>query len=69
MNVYSLPQIMYVPAERNFISMVNKPNLIKDLPDALLSFLSEYDKAKDSIKGRLPCLSIMLLWNITNRMI
>lgn len=32
MNVYSLPQIMYVPAERNFISLVNKPNLIKDLP-------------------------------------
>ncbi|MDR3060212.1 MAG: ATP-binding protein [Prevotella sp.] len=51
LNQYSLPQIMYVPAERNFISMVNKPNLIKDLPDALLTFLTEYDNAKKQIKG------------------
>lgn len=50
---YALPQIMYVPAERNFISMVNKPNLIKDLPDALLGFLTEYDKAKQRIKSSL----------------
>lgn len=57
MEVYPLPQIMYVPAERNFISMVNKPNLIKDLPDALLTFLTEYNNAKDSIKGEL-CLPI-----------
>ena len=44
---------MYVPAERNFISMVNKPDLIKDLPDALLGFLTEYDKAKQRIKSSL----------------
>ena len=44
---------MYVPAERNFISMVNKPNLIKDLPDALLVFLTEYNNAKQLIKGSL----------------
>ena len=50
---YALPQIMYVPAERNFISMVNKPDLIKDLPDALLGFLTEYDKAKQRIKSSL----------------
>ena len=42
---------MYVPAERNFISIVNNPSLIKELPDSLLTFLSEYDKAKSIIKG------------------
>ncbi len=71
MNVYPLPQIMYVPAERNFISMVNKPNLIKDLPDALLTFLSEYDKAKDSIKGTftLPINHASLEYNKQNDII
>lgn len=71
MNVYSLPQIMYVPAERNFISLVNKPNLIKDLPDALLTFLSEYDKAKDSIKGAfaLPINHASLEYNKQNDII
>lgn len=71
MNAYPLPQIMYVPAERNFISMVNKPNLIKDLPDALLTFLSEYDKAKDSIKGifSLPINNAYLEYNKQNDII
>lgn len=68
---YSLPQIMYVPAERNFISMVNKPNLIKDLPDALLTFLTEYDNAKDSIKGtfNLPINHASLEYNKQNDII
>lgn len=70
-NVYSLPQIMYVPAERNFISMVNKPNLIKNLPDALLTFLSEYDNAKDLIKGmfNLPINHASLEYNKQNDII
>lgn len=70
-NIYPLPQIMYVPAERNVISMVNKPNLIKDLPDALLTFLSEYDKAKDSIKGAfsLPINHASLEYNKQNDII
>ncbi|WP_373731105.1 AAA family ATPase [Bacteroides heparinolyticus] len=65
---YLLPQIMYVPAERNFISMVNKPNLIKQLPDALLTFLTEYDNAKKEIKGNfnLPINSAQLEYNKTN---
>lgn len=71
MNVYPLPQIMYVPAERNFISMVNKPNLIKNLPDALLTFLSEYDNAKDLIKGmfNLPINHAFLEYNKQNDII
>lgn len=65
LNIYPLPQIMYVPSERNFISMINKPNLIKDLPDALLTFLSEYDKAKRTMKGNLdlPINNTMLEYN------
>lgn len=68
MDVYSLPQIMYVPAERNFISMVNKPSLIKGLPDALFTFLTEYDNAKDSIKGQfnLPINHTFLEYNKQN---
>jgi hypothetical protein len=59
---------MYVPAERNFISMVNKPNLIKQLPDALLTFLTEYDNAKKEIKGtfRLPVNNTLLEYNRQN---
>ncbi|GAB6975121.1 AAA family ATPase [Prevotella falsenii] len=65
---YSLPQIMYVPAERNFISIVNNPSLIKELPYSLLTFLSEYDKAKSIIKGNfdLPINSASLEYNKTN---
>lgn len=68
LNRYPLPQIMYVPAERNFISMVTKPNLIKQLPDGLLTFLSEYDNAKESIKGAfsLPINNAFLEYNKQN---
>ena len=59
---------MYVPAERNFISMVNRPNLIKDLPDALLVFLTEYNNAKQRIKGglELPINNAQLEYNKQN---
>lgn len=68
---YPLPQVMYVPAERNFISMVNKPNLIRELPDALLTFLTEYDNAKSLIKGvfNLPINNASLEYNRQNDII
>lgn len=68
LSTYSLPQIMYVPAERNFISMVNKPDLIKQLPDGLLTFLTEYDNAKKEIKGNfnLPINNVLLEYNKQN---
>lgn len=43
---YHFPKIMYVPAERNFISTVDRPDLIKRLPLPLYTFLEEYDAAK-----------------------
>ena len=38
---YVFPKIMYIPAERNFVSSVDKPDLIKRLPLPLYTFLDE----------------------------
>jgi len=54
---YQLPQIMYVPAERNFISTIRNPALLKLSSDALVEFLTEFDNAKRKIQEmgmRLP---------------
>jgi predicted ATPase len=51
---YELPQIMYVPAERNFISYVRHPQELKLSSDSLKEFLSEFEKAKTELRGRLP---------------
>ena len=45
-NNYKFPKIMYVPAERNFVSSVERPDLIKRLPLPLYTFLDEYEEAK-----------------------
>lgn len=50
---YSLPQVMYVPAERNFISYVRHPKELKLSSDSLKEFLSEFDSAKTNMKGSL----------------
>lgn len=51
---YSLPQIMYVPAERNFIAYVKNPNELKLSSDSLKEFLTEFNNAKKNIKGIIP---------------
>ncbi len=54
---YILPQIMYVPAERNFISVVEGANNVKNLPSPLYTFLDEYEAAISSLgnkKQKLP---------------
>jgi predicted ATPase len=55
-NDYPLPQIMYVPAERNFIAHVKKTKELKLSSEALKEFLSEFDNAKELLKYpvRLP---------------
>lgn len=50
---YHLPQIMYVPAERNFISIVKEAKSFKTLPDSLLEYLTEFNNAKNEIKDQL----------------
>ena len=53
---YPLPQIMYVPAERNFIANVKNPKALKLTSDSLIEFVTEFDNAKEEMKGsmRLP---------------
>lgn len=46
---YCLPQIMYVPAERNFIAYVKTPKELKLSSDSLKEFLTEFDKSKKEI--------------------
>lgn len=48
---YQLPQIMYVPAERNFIAYVKTPKELKLSSDSLKEFLTEFDNAKNELRG------------------
>lgn len=50
---YPLPQIMYVPAERNFISYVDNPKDLRLSSDSLKEFLAEFNNAKNGIKGSI----------------
>ena len=50
---YALPQIMYVPAERNFIAYVKSPKELKLSSDSLKEFLTEFDNAKRGMKGTI----------------
>jgi predicted ATPase len=50
---YQLPQIMYVPAERNFITYVKTPKELKLSSASLKEFLTEFDNAKQDLKGLL----------------
>jgi predicted ATPase len=44
---YLLPKIMYVPAVRNLLSVVDRPDKFKNLPSMLYTFNDEYDAAKN----------------------
>lgn len=50
---YALPQVMYVPAERNFISYVRNPRELKLSSESLKEFLTAFDEAKESLRGSL----------------
>lgn len=49
LGTFSLPQIMYVPAERNFLSYVKSPNELKLSSESLKEFLAEFDNAKENL--------------------
>jgi predicted ATPase len=59
-DAYALPQIMYVPAERNFISYVRSPKELKISSASLQDFLTEYNDAKGKIQGsaKLPISNV-----------
>ncbi len=48
---YLLPRIMYVPAERNFLSIFPQASSVRKLPRPLSDFLTEFDNARMSRKG------------------
>lgn len=47
---YPMPKIMYIPAERNFLTVVEHPDTLKEIPDSLFVLFSEYDKARKALK-------------------
>jgi hypothetical protein len=65
---YPLPQIMYVPAERNFISYVKNTKELKIASESLREFLIEFEKAKEEIKGtiKLPINNVDLVYDKQN---
>lgn len=48
---YKVAKVMYVPAERNFLSTVDDTDNLKSLPESLDTLLGEFDKAKNSFKS------------------
>jgi predicted ATPase len=65
---YKLPQLMYVPAERNFISYVRTPKELKLSSDSLKEFLTEFENAKLELKGaiKLPVNKVDLEYDRLN---
>lgn len=45
---FLMPKIMYVPAERNFMTVVEHTDKLKELPESLFELISEYEKALKS---------------------
>ncbi len=50
---YLRPQIIYVPAERNLLAVLENAENVKDLPQSLSSLLSVYGKACKSLTGEV----------------
>jgi predicted ATPase len=67
-NPYPLPQIMYVPAERNFIAYVKTPKELKLSSGSLKEFLTEFENAKREMKGllKLPINNVDLEYDKLN---
>ncbi|MFI3328307.1 MAG: AAA family ATPase [Rikenellaceae bacterium] len=70
-NQGKLVQVMYVPAERNFISAVKKYNALKELSPSLLDFFSDFTNAKESIKApmKLPINDVTIEYDSLNDII
>ena len=50
---YVVPKIMYVPAERNFFSVVRQPEKLKGLPQSLYDFWEELERSKQELSEHL----------------
>ena len=49
---YFVPKIMYIPAERNFLSTIKDAFEVKGLPEHLFTFAEELRKAQKQLKGK-----------------
>lgn len=52
-NGYKVPKIMYVPAERNFLSAVDNPDKLKGLPKSLSTFWEEMQRSLRELSGSI----------------
>ncbi|EIJ41571.1 hypothetical protein BegalDRAFT_0659 [Beggiatoa alba B18LD] len=48
---YHLPQLIYIPAERNFLTYVKTLRELKLSSDSLQEFLAEFENAKEAMRG------------------
>ena len=62
---YHLPQVLYVPAERNFIANVNNSKALKLTSQALVEFVEEYRRAMEAMNGgvELPINQTTAIYN------
>jgi predicted ATPase len=62
---YSLPYIIYMPSERNIIPVVSNAGKLKDIPGALIDFISEYTRALNKLQEpiRLPISDVFVGYN------
>jgi predicted ATPase len=67
---YSLPQIIYIPAERNFLAYIRGVREIK-MSGSLVEFNTEYEKAKNEMQGilQLPVNDIEVEYNKRHAML
>ncbi len=47
---YEMPQIMYMPAERNFASIIRNALRVENLPESLVNLQVEFERAKKQYK-------------------
>lgn len=66
-NKFNVPKIMYVPAERNFLSVIKNAYGLKNLPDTLYTFAEELRKGQLELNDKLLLLPISKLEYKYNR--
>jgi ABC-type multidrug transport system ATPase subunit len=68
---YALPQVIYVPAERNFISYVRNSRELKISSDSLKEFVTVFDSAIAQLKGSvlLPINNVELEYDKLNNIL
>ncbi|MCS0584927.1 ATP-binding protein [Massilia pinisoli] len=68
---YALPQVVYVPAERNFISYVRNSRELKISSDSLKEFVTVFDSAIAHLKGSvlLPINDVELEYDKLNNIL